>query len=217
MARAAGDRAAEAQILWSLLLIHRFAGRPSRRGGLRGGGRRPSPGSSGCASSWLSPCTTWPAPMGSWENATRPGRGRRGTRTVEGAGQSADARQQARGRGPTVPLRRRSRARRRATARSRPHRDVDRQPVGRVVWADDRGLGLPRAGRRPAGIDALQEAVEAGRQANNAYAITGIRAELGWALASLGRLEEALASPARAWRRPSAASIPPACGRRRSW
>jgi tetratricopeptide (TPR) repeat protein len=55
------------------------------------------------------------------------------------------------------------------------------------------GLTFLELGEVEAGLDSLQEAVEAGTRGSNAYATTGIRAELAWALASCGRLEEGLA------------------------
>jgi ATP/maltotriose-dependent transcriptional regulator MalT len=42
------------------------------------------------------------------------------------------------------------------------------------------------------GLQALREAVEAGEAGNNAYGMTGIRAELGWALACTGAIEDGL-------------------------
>jgi hypothetical protein len=54
-----------------------------------------------------------------------------------------------------------------------------------------RGLILMERGDPAEGLPALRDAVECGEQANNAYAMTGIRAELAWAIAWAGGIAEA--------------------------
>ncbi len=55
-----------------------------------------------------------------------------------------------------------------------------------------RGFVFLQRGEVAQGLQALQEAVEAGEAGNNAYGMTGIRAELGWALACTGAIEDGL-------------------------
>jgi tetratricopeptide (TPR) repeat protein len=55
-----------------------------------------------------------------------------------------------------------------------------------------RGFVFMHRGEVSQGLQALREAVEAGEAGNNAYSMTGTRAEHGWALACTGAIEDGL-------------------------
>ena len=55
-----------------------------------------------------------------------------------------------------------------------------------------RGFVFMHRGEVALGLQALREAVEAGEAGNNAYGMTGIRAEFGWAVACTGAIEDGL-------------------------
>jgi predicted ATPase len=212
LARSAGDRAAEAQILWSLLLIHRYAGRP-REGAACGEESQVLARQLGLREQLA---FTLHDLTGAYEVLGDRDRAQAAAEEALGLWRELDnqpmlANSLANDARQLLFAGELERAAAEAAESARIGTSIDNLSAvsfGQTVA----GLVYLEQGDVLAGIDALQEAVAAGRQANNAYAITGIRAELGWALASIGRLEEALASaeaglaeaqrsfhPARVW------------------
>jgi tetratricopeptide (TPR) repeat protein len=193
MARAAGDRVAEAQILWSLLLIYRFTGRPreglaygeesqalARQLGLREqlaftlhdlsmvyeilGERDDALAAAAEAGGLWVELGNQPMLANSLAHDAR---------QVLFAGELGRAGEMA---GEVVRI---------GTSIG----NLSAMSVGRTIS----GLVSLEQGDIETGLDSLQEAVEAGQRGSNAYAATGVRAELAWALATCGRLEEGLA------------------------
>jgi len=192
MARATGDRAVEAQILWCMLMIHRFAGNPaegvpfgeqsqaiSEELGLREqlaftshdlseaymslGNREKARAAAAQARELWEELNNQPMLANSLGNMAQ---------ELYLAGEldrAASTADEAARIGEAIG-------------------NLSAVSFGRTIS----GLASVELGEIQAGVEALQRAIDAGRKASNAITATGIQAELAWILAQLGRKGEAV-------------------------
>ncbi|MFN2149019.1 MAG: ATP-binding protein, partial [Anaerolineales bacterium] len=192
MAKATGDRAVEAQILWSLLLIHRFAGNPAA--GVPYGEQSQAIsqelGLREQLAFTLHDLSDAYGSLGDHESAQAAAAGARELWKELGnqpmlANSLGNQAQELFLAGEL------DRAASTADEVVRIGVSIGNQSAvsfGRTIS----GLTSVERGDVQAGLEALQDAVEAGRKASNAITTTGIWAELAWILAGLGRRPEAV-------------------------
>ncbi len=192
LARAAGDRAAEARVLWSLLLISRYTGRPNE------------------AVAYGEELLVSARQLASHEQLAFILHDLAGVYWISGnLAKAEESYAEARGLWQelgNLPMLAN-------TLGNNAQQSLAAGELSQALQLSDEALSIGRSinnlsgvsfaqtlrgfvflhrGEVALGLAALREAVEAGEAGNNAYAITGVRAELGLALASTGAIEDGL-------------------------